>query len=366
MRIKYTLFVLIIVGLLLITGCGKEEETPSAALSPLETPVSVASPVSTPMRPVASLGLEPRIMFSSDRDGERRLYTMASDGTDVQPLDALNALAPKALGWISELQSFTALLSLDGQEDFYLIDVHGNVTQRLTTYPVDKNALMYSAVVEKFVFLCVQVDLDICTVPLIGGEVVNLTKTPVREFDPSWSPSDGRILFISNRSGISDVWVMNHDGSGMKNLTHTGQPNAAPSWSPDGRQILFTSQRDLNWEVYVMDADGKNPVNLTNNPHRDMTPRWSPDGKHIAFRSDRSGDDELYVIAPDGSGLANVTNLPGSEEYVFSWSPDGERILFVSDANGNYEIYGVNPDGQGLVNLTQHPASDTAPQWIYH
>ena len=51
--------------------------------------------------------------------------------------------------------------------------------------------------------------------------------------------------------------VMNADGSGLRTLTRIAQVNGAlPSWSPDGRKIVFVSDRDGNLEIYVMNADG--------------------------------------------------------------------------------------------------------------
>ena len=61
-------------------------------------------------------------------------------------------------------------------------------------------------------------------------------------YDPSWSPDGSKIVFISNRTGASEVWIMNKNGSGQRKLTDTKATRAGnPSWSADGQRILFAS-----------------------------------------------------------------------------------------------------------------------------
>jgi TolB protein len=58
-----------------------------------------------------------------------------------------------------------------------------------------------------------------------------------------------------------------------------GVNNSLPSWSPDGRKLVFVSERDGNFEVYVMNADGSGQQNLTRNPAPDRSPVWWPGRK---------------------------------------------------------------------------------------
>ena len=61
-------------------------------------------------------------------------------------------------------------------------------------------------------------------------------------FDPAWSPDGKRIAFVSNRTGSTELWVMNKDGSGQRRLTETGATRTGnPVWSADGQKILFNS-----------------------------------------------------------------------------------------------------------------------------
>ncbi len=62
-----------------------------------------------------------------------------------------------------------------------------------------------------------------------------------------------------------------------------------PVSSPDGRRIVFVSNRDGNTELYVMNADGSNPRRLSDNAERDDYAAWHPDGRHVVVVSDRAG-----------------------------------------------------------------------------
>ena len=151
-------------------------------------------------------------------------------------------------------------------------------------------------------------------------------------------PSKGKIVFVSNRDGDEQIYVMDADGSNAIKLTDVhdeeGNPTSAaphqtstahgefnlyPDWSPDGTKIAFVSTRDGNNEIYVMNADGSNPTNLTNHSASDLFPIWSPDGTKIAFVSGRDGNAEIYVIDADGANPVNITNNPANDTTP-SWS----------------------------------------------
>jgi TolB protein len=146
------------------------------------------------------------------------------------------------------------------------------------------------------------------------------------------------------------------------NLTKTGVNEHQPVWSPDGERILCTSQRTGNTEIFVMNADGSNPVNLTNRPDWDSDPAWSPDGNLIAFSSRRTGVERVHVMHADGS---NVRDLLGRDMVSWvapSWSADGKQILYCGpDGTGSVQIFVVNADGQAAEALTDGPGFNGFP-----
>jgi len=178
----------------------------------------------------------------------------------------------------------------------------------------------------------------------------------------AWHPDGTRIAFDSTRSGISQIYVINVDGSGLQQLTNSPENGSLPFWSPDGTRIVFQSNRDGNNEIYVMNADGTVQIRLTNNQADDGLASWSPDETQIAFVSNRDGNSGIYVMNTDSTGLTRITDV--SMKVAFpDWSPDGTRIAFNSNVSGNDEIYIINTDGTNLIQLTNNPWAEDYPSW---
>ncbi len=49
--------------------------------------------------------------------------------------------------------------------------------------------------------------------------------------DPSWSPDGSQLVFVSNRSGTPEIWVVNMDGSNLHQLTMNYSLTRFPSWN---------------------------------------------------------------------------------------------------------------------------------------
>jgi Tol biopolymer transport system component len=264
-------------------------------------------------------GLEGKIAFMSDRDGNFEIYVINADGTGLIRLtnDPASDGSPS---WSPDGRRIAFVSDRDGNSDIYVMNANGT------------------------------------------GQV-SLTDNPANDWDPSWSPDGRRITFVSDRDGNSDIYVMDADGTGLTRLTNDPAWDCCPSWSPDGQRIAFASTRDDGgWDIYLMNTDGTSVVRLTDAPLNDWDPSWSPDGRRIAFVSDRDGAPEIYVMNADGTGLVRLTNDRDADRHP-CWAPDGRRIVFTSNRDGNNEIYVMNADGTGLARLTYDPAGDWQPSW---
>src|SRR5262249_27532820 len=73
------------------------------------------------------------------------------------------------------------------------------------------------------------------------GEPRQLTNAPgKKDRHPRWSPDGKRILFESNRSGESQLWVIGLDGGAATQLT-TISGGSAAVWSREGKEVAFMS-----------------------------------------------------------------------------------------------------------------------------
>lgn len=181
----------------------------------------------------------------------------------------------------------------------------------------------------------------------------------------------GKIVFASNREGLTQIYLMNSDGSGQTRLSDNSGNDDNPRWSPSGSTILFQSDRDNpetgNNDIYVMNVGAAGRVRLTTDPNDDSSASWSPDGSRIVFQSLRNGMFyQVYSMNADGGNQVNLSNS-GASDGQPSWSPDGTRIAFTSDRNhaGYASIYVMNADGSGQTRLTwgDAPFRDEQPVW---
>jgi len=186
---------------------------------------------------------------------------------------------------------------------------------------------------------------------------------------PALSPDGTKIAFASDREGEPEIYVVNVDGSNLTRLTYDRASDFMPAWSPDGKKIAFISTRiykaplsggsfeiETGMELYVMDADGSNVQRLSSNmDDQSAYPDWSPDGKNIVFMNILQIP-TINVIAADGSArnsrpLFQRNDMAG---WTPKWSPDGKYIYFMAEsASGAREIYRMDADGKNTVNLTE-------------
>jgi Tol biopolymer transport system component/serine/threonine protein kinase len=188
--------------------------------------------------------------------------------------------------------------------------------------------------------------------------------------------SAGQIAFASSRSGTSQIYLINVDGTNLLQITNIEEGACQPAWSPEGSQLVFISpcrgrndffQRGYtDSSLYLMNVDGTDVTRLTNVPGADFEPAWSPNGQRIAFTSLRDGNKQIYVLDIDSLVVTRLTtpdvNVENSQP---AWSPFGDRIVYLVKRVGTYQVWAMNDIGQENVQLVRSGQTlwDFAPTW---
>lgn len=201
------------------------------------------------------------------------------------------------------------------------------------------------------------------------------SSTPSITLTPSPTPVGGgygQIAFASQRTGISQIYLVNADGSDLHPITNLPEGACQPSWSPDGAKLVFTSPCQNNSDsyreasLYFMNADGSELTPITTAPGGDFDPDWSPDGTRIAFTSLRDGHKEIYVLALSNMQITRLTQTESNvENSQPAWSPFGNQIAFVKKRVGALQIWTMTDTGQNPVQMVRsgQQLSDYFPVW---
>ena len=177
--------------------------------------------------------------------------------------------------------------------------------------------------------------------------------------DLAVSPAGNRLAFTQNRKN-TNIWRLDlaEPQPHVRKAIVSSREQTAPNISPSGSQIAFESNRSGGTEIWVSDIDGSNPLQLTSfGICMTGTPRWSPDGKLIAFDSRAGGEANVYLVNP-GGGSPRKLNIDIHGNTQPSWSRDGKWIYFVNGADAHAPtIWKVSSAGGHAVPITQGEAS---------
>ena len=187
--------------------------------------------------------------------------------------------------------------------------------------------------------------------PLAAHTTYTLTLDPTvaRLDDPTavsagrtWSFTTGaltasgqnQIAFLSARSGVRNVWVMNPDGTNQRQLTEEVSAVSSFDTSADGGQVAFAA----GGVVTFMRIDGSGLRRLTSDDGRlEYAPEFTPDDSHLLVgRRDPNGADLGIWLVP----------VPGT-------SGDERQVL----------DHGAPPTGSGALAGDGIPDVGTATPW---
>jgi Tol biopolymer transport system component len=144
--------------------------------------------------------------------------------------------------------------------------------------------------------------------------------------NPQYSPDGKYIAFQSERSGYTEIWLANSDGSASRQLTQLKAAiSGYPRWSPDGKHIIFHSRPSGYANISVLDVETREYRELTTGTTNDSAPSWSHDRKWIYFGSTRQDGSQIWKMPASGGPATRLTKSGGA---VALESGDGKLLFF--------------------------------------
>lgn len=154
---------------------------------------------------------------------------------------------------------------------------------------------------------------DIYVYHLSSQKLDKITNDIFSDLDPTWSPDGDEIAFVSDRGHHTsrvpqDYKIQRHDIQQMDLYTvnvqsgmitrHTNDEakDSSPAYSPEGDKIAFISDRSGISNIYILDTSSAESYPITNLVSGVTQISWSREGSRLAFSSFFNGGWDLYMI----------------------------------------------------------------------
>ncbi|RSD29308.1 S9 family peptidase [Mesobacillus subterraneus] len=157
-----------------------------------------------------------------------------------------------------------------------------------------------------------------------GGEPVQWTFGEHRAHSPRWSPDGTKLAFVSNRSGKSQIYVLNANGGEAKQVTSFKNGASGPVWSPDGGRIACSVSLKPDEDLLEKEEEKKDDKKLEPFAAEEM--KYKSDA--AGFWDGKYKQTAVVNLADGGSELIAKGEM---DFHLQCWSPDGKSIVVSAD-----------------------------------
>lgn len=217
-----------------------------------------------------------RIAFTSYRGGQQGLYTLATASGQVTQVIAQDGLNLGA-DWSPDGRELLISLSKGGDPEVYRITPEGRIIKRLTVSPAIEISPSWAPNGRELVFTS-----DSSGTPQLymidkeGAGKRRVTFEGKYNDSAALSPNGEWLAYATREDVITQIVVMRPGGEDRRVVTDASWRNCEdPSWAPDGRHLVFASDKSGASKLYVYDVveGGFRQLTFGNDP--DITPAWS-------------------------------------------------------------------------------------------
>lgn len=139
-----------------------------------------------------------------------------------------------------------------------------------------------------------------------------------------------------------------------------------PSFSPDGRELAFISDISGVPQVWAF-RDGRLDQ-ITPFSERVWDVNHSPTGRKLAFTMDKGGDERFQVYVMEDEEISRIPGTEGAICYLGPWSPDGKLLAFTSNTRDVmfFDLYVADPASSEVEMWMEGDSMCFAEDWVPH
>jgi dipeptidyl aminopeptidase/acylaminoacyl peptidase len=175
-------------------------------------------------------------------------------------------------------------------------------------------------------------------------------------YGASWSPDGRRVAFLTDITGVPQVWEVAAAGGWPDQLTFYDEPVAGVEYSPVDDRLVFSMDAGGNERMQIFLLEDGEVRDLTRRPDAiHYFGGWSPDGSRIAFTATRRNGTDFDVYVQDVTADPEPVWEVSGYHTVAGWSPDGS-FLIVSRHSSNLDndLYRLDLSTGEAAHLTPH------------
>jgi Tol biopolymer transport system component len=187
---------------------------------------------------------------------------------------------------------------------------------------------------------------DLYTIPIEGGAATRLTSGIAHDMQPRFSPEGSKIVFVSDRSGDDNLWIMSlADRDTVQVTKGVAYTYLSPEWTPDGQYVVVARGGGLMGleKLWLFHVKGGTGLPLVRQPPglRMQGPAFGPDGRYVWY-SQRFGSWQYNAVLP--------------QYQLGVYDRNTGTMTTMSSIYGSALRPAVSPDGKWLTYGSRHDA----------
>ncbi len=186
---------------------------------------------------------------------------------------------------------------------------------------------------------------DIYRIPAGGGAAQLMVGGSYDERMPRFGPTDSLLTFVSNRSGVSNLYIVDLSlpGAEPRPLTNLLSESISPSWTPDGKLLAFSLFQNRGYDIFLIEnpleklLDGPLPktvfMQVLEDPDRRLFEPLPPLSNLNTYKRDRIID-SISIMDSNGNVRGGLAPGPGNrlqwhtlQVETGAWIPASEAAV---------------------------------------